>query len=96
MFFQTSDSFENRIEFLDGRRNSKRNSLVSEEGVVPTRLADASRALVGGTSISENYAFTGVHHIFDQHKDAGNNTFKITTQNGMNAFYNCVPKNDTS
>lgn len=42
--------------------------------MVPTHLADASRALVGGTSISENYAFTGVHHIFDQHKNAGNYT----------------------
>ncbi|KAH9379273.1 hypothetical protein HPB48_020917 [Haemaphysalis longicornis] len=27
-------------------------------------------AIVGGTSISENYAFAGVHHIFDQHRDA--------------------------
>lgn len=67
---ETSDSFENRIEFLESRRYSVRNNSVTEEGVVPTRLADASRALVGGTSISENYAFTGVHHIFDQHKDA--------------------------
>jgi len=38
--------------------------------VVPTRDADASRALVGDTSISENYAFKGVHHIFDQHKES--------------------------
>lgn len=35
--------------------------------VVPTKQANASRAIVGGTSISENYAFAGVHHIFDQH-----------------------------
>lgn len=56
---------------MESRKYSKKNSLVTEEGLVPTRLADASRALVGGTSISENYAFTGVHHIFDQHKNAG-------------------------
>lgn len=35
-------------------------------GVVPTLQAEASRAIVGGTTIDENYAFVGVHHIFDQ------------------------------
>ncbi|CAG2069107.1 unnamed protein product, partial [Timema podura] len=36
----------------------------SEQGeVVPTKQADASRAIVGGTTIAENYAFVGVHHI---------------------------------
>lgn len=35
--------------------------------VVPTKQAEASRAIVGDNSIAENYAFTGVHHIFDQH-----------------------------
>ncbi|XP_068084432.1 WD repeat-containing protein 13 [Anabrus simplex] len=39
-------------------------------GVVPTRQAEASRAIVGGTTIAENYAFVGVHHIFDQHTAA--------------------------
>jgi hypothetical protein len=34
--------------------------------VVPTADAEASRAIVGGTTIQENYAFVGVHHIFDQ------------------------------
>lgn len=34
--------------------------------VVPTKEAEASRAIVGGNSIAENYAFSGVHHIFDQ------------------------------
>ena len=34
--------------------------------LVPTHKAEASRAIVGGTSIVENYAFSGVHHIFDQ------------------------------
>ncbi|KAK3854623.1 hypothetical protein Pcinc_038914 [Petrolisthes cinctipes] len=38
--------------------------------VVPTQRAEASRAIVGGTSIGENYAFSGVHHIFDQHKES--------------------------
>lgn len=34
--------------------------------VVPTRQAEASRAIVGDNTISENYAFVGVHYIFDQ------------------------------
>ncbi|XP_066947321.1 WD repeat-containing protein 13-like isoform X1 [Macrobrachium rosenbergii] len=38
--------------------------------VVPTQRAEASRAIVGGTTIGENYAFSGVHHIFDQHTDS--------------------------
>ncbi|XP_076043283.1 WD repeat-containing protein 13-like isoform X2 [Oratosquilla oratoria] len=38
-------------------------------GLVPTYRAEASKAIVGGTSIGENYAFSGVHHIFDQHAD---------------------------
>lgn len=38
--------------------------------VVPTQQAEASKAIVGGTSIGENYAFSGVHHIFDQHADS--------------------------
>lgn len=29
------------------------------------------RAMAGGKSVSENYAFAGMHHIFDQHTDAG-------------------------
>ena len=27
--------------------------------------------MAGGKSVSENYAFAGMHHIFDQHSDAG-------------------------
>ncbi|XP_042893188.1 WD repeat-containing protein 13-like [Penaeus japonicus] len=38
--------------------------------VVPTQRAEASKAIVGGKSIGENYAFSGVHHIFDQHTDS--------------------------
>ncbi|CAB3361892.1 Hypothetical predicted protein [Cloeon dipterum] len=44
--------------------------------VVPTADAEASRAIVGGTTIEENYAFVGVHHIFDQHS-APVNTVKF-------------------
>lgn len=33
---------------------------------MPTKEAEASRAIVGGNTIAENYAFVGVHHIFDQ------------------------------
>jgi hypothetical protein len=28
--------------------------------------------MAGGKTISENYAFAGMHHIFDQHTSAGN------------------------
>ena len=43
------------------------NNFLGEQGaVVPTKQAKASRAIVGGTTIAENYAFVGVHHIFDQ------------------------------
>jgi hypothetical protein len=43
------------------------NNFVSEAGeLVPTKRAEASRAIVGDTTIAENYAFVGVHHIFDQ------------------------------
>ncbi|KAK7794662.1 hypothetical protein R5R35_003780 [Gryllus longicercus] len=48
----------------------EQNSQNEQEGVVPTKQAEASRAIVGGTSIAENYAFVGVHHIFDQHTSA--------------------------
>ena len=27
--------------------------------------------MAGGKSLSENYAFSGMHHIFDQHTAAG-------------------------
>ena len=32
------------------------------------------RAMAGGKSIGENYAFAGMHHIFDQHRQAGKRT----------------------
>ena len=31
--------------------------------------------MAGGKTISENYAFAGMHHIFDQHTAAGTSTF---------------------
>ena len=34
--------------------------------------------MAGGKSVSENYAFAGMHHIFDQHSDAG--TFLVLSQ----------------
>jgi len=40
------------------------------EGVVPTKKASASRAMAGNTTLSENYAFGGMFHLFDQHADA--------------------------
>lgn len=39
------------------------------DGVVPTDKAAASRAMAGNTTLSENYAFSGMFHIFDQHAD---------------------------
>ncbi|KAM6106890.1 WD repeat-containing protein 13 isoform 3-T3 [Phoenicopterus ruber ruber] len=42
----------------------------SPSGVVPTPLAEASRAMAGDTTLSENYAFAGVYHVFDQHTDS--------------------------
>ncbi|KAL1131585.1 hypothetical protein AAG570_011199 [Ranatra chinensis] len=47
-----------------------KNKKIKEDAVVPTRVAEASRAIVGDTSVAENYAFVGVHHIFDQHTAA--------------------------
>ena len=35
--------------------------------IVPTEMAQASRAIVGDTSIAEAYSFAGVHHVFEQH-----------------------------
>jgi len=42
----------------------------TEDGVIPTSNASASRAMAGNTSLSENYAFAGMSHIFDQHAKA--------------------------
>ncbi|XP_014289725.1 WD repeat-containing protein 13 [Halyomorpha halys] len=45
-------------------------SITKDDILTPTKEAEASRAIVGNSSISENYAFAGVHHIFDQHTAA--------------------------
>lgn len=54
-------------------RERRRESLLG--GLVPTRSAEASRAMAGNTSLAEYYAFCGMHHIFDRHKDAGKSSF---------------------
>jgi WD repeat-containing protein 13 len=60
---QISESPERRGSLSDWSFSEPK----SQRGeVVPTVDADASRAIVGGTTIQENYAFVGVHHIFDQ------------------------------
>lgn len=46
------------------------DELLESEGVVPTKKASASRAMAGNTSLSENYTFSGMFHIFDQHADS--------------------------
>ncbi|XP_065836959.1 WD repeat-containing protein 13-like isoform X2 [Oscarella lobularis] len=38
--------------------------------LVPTKAATASRAMAGDTTLGENYAFAGMHYIFDQHSEA--------------------------
>lgn len=58
-----------------GSRDHRRESLLG--GLVPTRSAEASRAMAGDTSLAEHYAFCGMHHIFDRHKDAGGLSFSI-------------------
>lgn len=45
--------------------------------LVPTSVAEASRAMAGDTTLSENYAFAGMHHIFDQHVDSAGKKKKI-------------------
>ena len=52
-----------------GSREHRRESLLG--GLVPTHSAAASRAMAGDASLADHYAFCGMHHIFDRHKDAG-------------------------
>ncbi|XP_067140482.1 WD repeat-containing protein 13-like [Centruroides vittatus] len=69
---ENSDSFDGRNVSQSENRRMSQKTLVHpiEENLVPTHAAEASRAMAGGTTVAENYAFAGVHHIFDQHKDA--------------------------
>ncbi|CAG0915140.1 unnamed protein product [Notodromas monacha] len=62
------------VSYVGGLKDSSSH----RTAVIPTKEASASRALVGDTSISENYAFAGVHHIFDQ---VGNNKGTVRTTN---------------
>ncbi|KAK2182029.1 hypothetical protein NP493_369g00025 [Ridgeia piscesae] len=59
------------MESLDiiGRKTERcyRYSHENLLGVMPTSVAEASRAMAGDTTVGENYAFAGMHHIFDQH-----------------------------
>lgn len=34
--------------------------------------------MAGDKSLGENYAFAGMHHVFDQHADAGELYYLIT------------------
>nr|XP_034312281.1 WD repeat-containing protein 13 isoform X1 [Crassostrea gigas] len=80
----TLESFDN-LAISDGKKHHRRHQSsgsirMSFDGpmkrvfdsieLVPTKEADASRAMAGGKTISENYAFAGMHHIFDQHTAA--------------------------
>lgn len=62
---ENMDEMLNRLR-PDLSRRSDSNLLT----LVPTSIADASRAMAGDRTISENYSFSGMHHIFDQHMDA--------------------------
>jgi hypothetical protein len=42
------------------------NRSKDDDNLVPTRVAEASRAIVGNNTVAENYAFVGVLHVFDQ------------------------------
>ena len=48
--------------------NAAASSSATAAVVVPTQLADASRAMVGGKTLGENYAFAGMHHVFEHHR----------------------------
>ena len=50
---------------------STNNDYLTPNGLVPTWAAEATRAMTGSTSLAENYAFCGVYHIFDVHKNVG-------------------------
>lgn len=62
--------------------------------VIPTKEAEASRAIVGGTTIAENYAFVGVQHIFDQVGNLLFNSlfFPMRFMNFVNNRPKCIKK----
>lgn len=58
-----------RVRYFCFQSPINEHTIFSPTGsVVPTKEAEASRAMVGGTTMAENYAFVGVEHIFDQVK----------------------------
>ncbi|GAB6020699.1 WD repeat-containing protein 13 [Chamberlinius hualienensis] len=58
------------LDTSDIRWGTPQSTSTRNSRLVPTYAANASRAIVGGTTIEENYAFAGMHHIFDQHHKA--------------------------
>lgn len=61
------------LHLQDGHRSTPqrgRSGSFLSTGLVPTRSAQASRAMAGDTSLAEHYAFCGMHHLFDRHTDA--------------------------
>ncbi|XP_072044638.1 WD repeat-containing protein 13-like [Amphiura filiformis] len=64
------DSVQGSHRRTHSKGSGKLEDLGENQGLVPTKNADASRAMAGGTTIAENYAFAGMHHIFDQHNKA--------------------------
>ncbi|KAJ9591246.1 hypothetical protein L9F63_002211, partial [Diploptera punctata] len=61
LYFEISESPE------ISRFPSENNFFSDQSTVVPTKQAEASRAIVGGTSISENYAFIKIKHSLVEH-----------------------------
>ena len=57
-----------RLSIVDPQGKSSRASSMGASAVVPTQLADASRAMVGGKTLGENYAFAGMHHVFEHYR----------------------------
>lgn len=59
--------------------------------MVPTSVAEASRAMAGDTTLSENYAFAGMHHIFDQHVDSAGEFIRSANME-LPPFFNPAPR----
>lgn len=73
---RSSRLYLDKTECNDVKENEEKcNSLK----LVPTEHAEASRKMAGGTSVDENYAFRGMHHIFDDH--AGHKTTAVKFAN---------------
>merc|ERR1712002_614625 len=68
--FQLSNSKQNGKKYVTKSDSYKSFIDTGYPSLVPTYNALASRAMIGDTTLSENYAFAGMHHVFDQHKKA--------------------------